>query len=91
MNKHTVANTRPEFLIDDGSMRVAENDVHAKRNNISVFNTVEKLNTLTSVFINYLTAVATAKGTIFTIHQPPQQQPEEGATPSRRKTHNNAR
>ena len=42
-------------------MRVAENDANTKRNNISVFNTVERLNKHPSVFINYLRALASAK------------------------------
>ncbi|MFM7983286.1 MAG: hypothetical protein ACKPKO_28590, partial [Candidatus Fonsibacter sp.] len=52
LNQHTVANTRPEFLIEDGRMRVAENDANAKRKSISVFNTVDRLNKYPSVFIN---------------------------------------
>ena len=52
LNRHTVANTRPEFLIEDGRMRVAENEANAKRKSISVFNTVERLHKHPSVFIN---------------------------------------
>ena len=71
LNKHTVANTRPEFLIEDGRMRVAENEANAKRKSISVFNTVERLNKHPSVFINYLRVLASAKGMTFTIQYPP--------------------
>ena len=49
LNKHTVTNTRPEFLIEDRVMRVAENDANSKRKSISVFNTVERLNRRPSV------------------------------------------
>ena len=52
LNKHTVANTRPEVLIKGGRMRVAENEANAKRNVISVRNTAEKLNKHPSLFIN---------------------------------------
>ena len=83
LSNQTVANTRPEFLTEDGRMRIAENGANPKRNNISVFNTVEKLNKHRSVFINYLLALASATGISFTIQQPPQQQPEEGATPNK--------
>ncbi|MFM7983953.1 MAG: hypothetical protein ACKPKO_31975 [Candidatus Fonsibacter sp.] len=71
LNKHTVANARPEFLIEAGRMRVAENEANAKRNIISVFNTGERLNKHPSVFINYLRALAHAKGTTFAFQHPP--------------------
>ena len=82
LNKHTVTNTRPEFLIEDGVMRVAENEANAKRNIISVFNTVERLNKHPSVFINYLRVLANAKGMTFNIQHPPAPAPtqEETAT-----------
>ena len=80
LNKHTVTNTRPEFLIEDGVMRVAENDANTKRKNISVFNTVERLNKHPSVFINYLRVLANAKGMKFIIQQPPTPTEEENAT-----------
>ena len=70
LNKHAVANTRPEFLIEDGRMRVAENEANAKRKSISVFNTVERLNKHPSVFINYLRVSALTKGMTFTIQYP---------------------
>ncbi|MFM7907712.1 MAG: hypothetical protein ACKPA9_21910, partial [Microcystis sp.] len=41
LNKHMLTNTRPEFLIEDGRMRV--NEANAKRHRISVCNTVEQL------------------------------------------------
>ena len=82
LNKQTVANTRPEFGIEDGRMRMAEHEAKAKRKQISVFNTFEKLSKHPSVFINYLRALASARGMAFTI----QQQPEEGAAPQRNKT-----
>ncbi|MFM7980836.1 MAG: hypothetical protein ACKPKO_16115, partial [Candidatus Fonsibacter sp.] len=71
LNKHTVANARPEFLIEHGRMRVAENEANAKRKSISVYITVKRLNTHPSVFINYLRALASAKGMTFTIQYPP--------------------
>ncbi|MFM7979069.1 MAG: hypothetical protein ACKPKO_07095, partial [Candidatus Fonsibacter sp.] len=74
-NKHTVANARPEFLIEDGRMRIAENEANAKRNSISVFNTVEQLNKHPSVFINYLRVFANAKGRTFNIQHPPAEEP----------------
>ncbi|MFM7980036.1 MAG: hypothetical protein ACKPKO_12040, partial [Candidatus Fonsibacter sp.] len=80
LNKHTVANTRPEFLIEDGVMRVAENEAPAKRKSISVFNTVERLNKHPSVFINYLRVLANAKGMTFNIQYPPAPAEEETAT-----------
>ncbi|MFM7986797.1 MAG: hypothetical protein ACKPKO_46535, partial [Candidatus Fonsibacter sp.] len=70
LNQHTVTNTRPEFLIEDGVMRVAENGAESKRNSISVFNTVERLNNHPSVFINYLRVLANAKGMTFNIQYP---------------------
>ena len=36
MNKQTLSSMRPEFLVEGGRMRVAENEANAKRNNISV-------------------------------------------------------
>ena len=92
LNKVTVANTRPEFLIEDGVMRVAENDANSKRKSISVFNTVERLNKHPSVFINYLRVLASAKGKAFTIQYPPEEplDPQEDqattAAPQRKKT-----
>ena len=86
LNKVTVANTKPEFLIENGVMRVAENDANTKRKNISVFNTVERLNKHPSVFINYLRVLANAKGMTFTIQQPPPPPKEEQAPPERKKT-----
>ena len=92
LNKHMVANARTEFLIEDGRNRVAENDAYAKRNIISVFNTVERLNKHPSVFINYLRVLASAKGMTFTIQYPPAEEPpvEDQATtaaaPQRKKT-----
>ncbi|MFM7980809.1 MAG: hypothetical protein ACKPKO_15965, partial [Candidatus Fonsibacter sp.] len=77
LNKHTVTNTRPEFLFEDGVMRVAENDANAKRKSISVFNTVERLNKHPSVFINYLSVLANAKGMTFNIQHPPAPAPAE--------------
>ncbi|MFM7980744.1 MAG: hypothetical protein ACKPKO_15635, partial [Candidatus Fonsibacter sp.] len=71
LNQHTVTNTRPEFLNEDGVMRVAENEANSKRKSISVFNTVERLNKHPSVFINYLRALANAKGMTFNIQYPP--------------------
>ncbi|MFM7977974.1 MAG: hypothetical protein ACKPKO_01550, partial [Candidatus Fonsibacter sp.] len=70
LNKHTVANTRPDFLIEDGVMRIAENEANSNRKSISVFNTVERLNNHPSVCINYLRVLASAKGMIFTISPP---------------------
>ena len=67
-------------------MRVAENDANTKRKNISVFNTVERLNKHPSVFINYLRVMANAKGMTFTIQQPPPPPEEEQAPPQRKKT-----
>ncbi len=81
-----MANARPEFLILYGRMRIAENEANANRNNSSVFKSIERLNKQPSVFINYLRALASAKGMTFTI----QQQPKEGASPQRNNT-NNAR
>ena len=78
LNQHTVANTRPEFLIEDGRMRVAENEANSKRKSISVFNTVERLNKHPSVFINYLRVVAIAKSMTCNIQYPPTE--EEPAT-----------
>ena len=46
LNKHTVTNTRPEIFIEDGVVRVAENEANSKRKSISVFNTVERLKQL---------------------------------------------
>jgi hypothetical protein len=90
LNKLTVANTRPEFLIEDGVVRVAENDANSKRKSTSVFNTVERLNKHPSVFINCLRVLASAKGTTFTVqHPPPPEEPEEDQTtapPQRKKT-----
>ncbi|MFM7978562.1 MAG: hypothetical protein ACKPKO_04535, partial [Candidatus Fonsibacter sp.] len=77
LNKHTVANTRPEFLIEDGRMRIAENEANAKRKIMSVFNTVERLNKHPSVFINYLRVLANAKIMTFTIQHPPAPAEEE--------------
>ena len=74
LNQHTVTNTRPEFLIEDGVMRVAENEANSKRKSISVFNTVERLNKHPSVFINYLRVLANAKGMTFNIQHPPHPQ-----------------
>ncbi|MFM7987399.1 MAG: hypothetical protein ACKPKO_49615, partial [Candidatus Fonsibacter sp.] len=68
LNQHTVTNTRPEFLIEDGVMRVAENDANTKRKSISVFNTVERLNKHPSVFINYLRVLANARVLTFNTH-----------------------
>ncbi|MFM7987924.1 MAG: hypothetical protein ACKPKO_52285, partial [Candidatus Fonsibacter sp.] len=80
LNRHTVTNTRPEFLIEDGVMRVAENEVNSKRKHISVFNTVERLNKHPSVFINYLRVLANAKGMTFNIQYPPAPAEEDPAT-----------
>ena len=94
LTRHTVTNTRPEFLIEDGVMRVAENEANAKRKSISVFNTVERLNKHPSLFINYLRVLASAKGMTFTIQHPPAPTPTEEetatddqpATPQKNKT-----
>ena len=51
-------------------MRVAEIEANAKRDIISVFNTVERLNKRPSVFINYLRVLALAKSMTFTIQYP---------------------
>jgi ribosome-associated protein len=48
-----------------------------KAQNIAVFNTVECLNKHPSVCINYLRALASAKGMAFTIKHPPPPPPEE--------------
>ena len=77
-----MANTRPEFLIEDGRMRVAENEANANRKHISVFNAVEGQKSHLRVFIIYLRALATAQGTAVIIQQPPR----EGAVPQRDKT-----
>ncbi|MFM7983362.1 MAG: hypothetical protein ACKPKO_28970, partial [Candidatus Fonsibacter sp.] len=90
INKHTVANTRPELLIEDGVMSVAENDANSKRKSISVFNTVERLSKHPSVFINYLPVLASAKGMTFNIQYPPtEEEPateDQAATPQKKKT-----
>ncbi|MFM7982258.1 MAG: hypothetical protein ACKPKO_23360, partial [Candidatus Fonsibacter sp.] len=62
LNKHTVANTRPEFLIEDSRTRVAETEANAKRKSIPVYNTVERLNKHPSVFINYLRVFGDRQG-----------------------------
>ena len=73
LNKVTVANTRPELLIEDGVMRVAENDANAKRKSITVFSsTVERLNKHPSEFVNCLRVLASAKGMTFTCQYPPE-------------------
>ncbi|MFM7987718.1 MAG: hypothetical protein ACKPKO_51245, partial [Candidatus Fonsibacter sp.] len=71
LNKHTVTHTRPEFLMGDGVMRVAENEANSKRKIISGFHTVERLNKHPSVFINYLRVLAHAKCMTFAIQYPP--------------------
>ncbi|MFM7980871.1 MAG: hypothetical protein ACKPKO_16290, partial [Candidatus Fonsibacter sp.] len=89
LNKQTVANARPEFLIEDGRMRVAENEANAKPNIISVYNTAEQLNNHPSVFINYLRVLATAKGMTFTFQYPPAEEPpaeDQAVAPQRKKT-----
>ena len=90
LNQHTVTNTRPEFLIEDGRMRVAENEANSKRKSISVFNTVERLNKHPSVFINYLRVLANAKGMTFNIQYPPtEEEPateDQAAAPQKKKT-----
>ncbi|MFM7984291.1 MAG: hypothetical protein ACKPKO_33705, partial [Candidatus Fonsibacter sp.] len=63
--------TPAEFLIEDGRMRVAENEANAKRKSMSVYNTVKRLNKHPSVFINYLRVLASAEGMAFTIQNPP--------------------
>ncbi|MFM7978871.1 MAG: hypothetical protein ACKPKO_06105, partial [Candidatus Fonsibacter sp.] len=91
LNKHTVTNARPEFLIDDGVMRVAENHANSKRKSTSVFNTVERLNKHPSVFINYLRVLASAKGMTFNIQYPPTEEypateDQAAAAPQKKKT-----
>ncbi|MFM7985313.1 MAG: hypothetical protein ACKPKO_38945, partial [Candidatus Fonsibacter sp.] len=81
-------------MIEDGVMRVAENEANSKRKSISAFNTVERLNKHPSVFINYLRVLANAKGMTFNIQHPPAPAPTEEetatddqpATPQKKKT-----
>ena len=90
LNNQTVANTRPEILIEDGRMRIAENEANAKRKSISVPNLVKRLNKHHSVFINYLRVLALAKGMTFNIQYAPlsaEEAPaEDQAAPEREKT-----
>ena len=80
LTKQTVANALPQFLIEDGRMRVAENEANAKRKGVSVYNTVKRLNERPSAFINYLRVLAAAKGMTFTI----QELPKEEEAPKRK-------
>ena len=67
LNKHTVQHTSPEFLINGNYLELADNERNQRRKMISIYNTVEKLNKHSSIFINYLRVLATAKGMGFEI------------------------
>ena len=87
LNKQTVANTRPEFLIEDGRMRIAENEANAKRKRISVFNTVKRSSTSTRASSSTTSGcLASAKGMTFTIQYAPRPE-QEAATEERSQRH----
>ena len=67
LNKHTVQ-PGVQFVITGSQLRLAES-VDTRRKNISVFNTVERLNKNPSLFINYLRILAEQKGMGFEIDQ----------------------
>ena len=78
LDRQTVQNTRLEFMVSDGELSVSENDRNSRRKQISVFNTVERLNKHQSLYINYLRVLAIGKGMKFTIQGAPAK--EEGET-----------
>jgi hypothetical protein len=80
LNKHTVQ-PGARFAVTGNLLRLEE-CVDTRRKNISVFNTVERLNKNPSLFINYLRVLAEAKGIGFVIDQeaaPRVETPIEGA------------
>jgi hypothetical protein len=79
LDRQTVQNTRLEFMVSDGELSVSENDRNSRRKQISVFNTVEKLNKHQSLYINYLRVLAIGKGMKFTIQGAPAKEEGEGS------------
>jgi hypothetical protein len=67
LNQHTVQ-PGARFVITGNRLTLAES-VDTRRKNISVFNTVERLNKNPSLFINYLRVLAEGKGMGFVIDQ----------------------
>ena len=80
LNRHTVETTRAEFVFEDGESKVQENALNKHRNSISIYNTVERLNKYSSLFINYLRRLAEAKGIKFEVQAKP-----EGKTTTKKK------
>ena len=85
-NKHTVDETRAEFIFEDGEIKMQENALNKHRKSISIYNTVEQLNKHPKLFINYLRRLAEAKGIKFEV-----QAKTEGTTTTKRKTKANVK
>ena len=76
LDRQTVQNTRLEVMVSEGELSVSENDRNSRRKQISVFNTVEKLNKHPSLYINYLRVLVLGKGMTFTIQGVPAKEGE---------------
>ena len=88
LNRHTVDTTRAEFIIEDGELVLEEKTISKQRKNISIYNTVERLNKHPSVFINYLRVLAEGKGIKFQIQAAPE---EQKGQPKKKKTKKQAK
>jgi len=75
LNKHTVDETRAEFIFEDGEIKMKENALNKHRKSISIYNEVERLNKHPKLFINYLRRLAEAKGIKFEVQAKPKGQP----------------
>ncbi len=72
LNKHTVDETRAEFIFEDGEIKMQENVLNKHCKSISIYNTVEQLNKHPKLFINYLRRLAKAKGIKFEVQAKPE-------------------
>ena len=52
LNRHTVDNMRAEFVLEDGEIQLKESALSKHRKSISIYNTVERFNKHSSIFIN---------------------------------------
>ena len=86
LNKHTVDETRAEFIFEDGEIKMQENALNKHRKSISIYNEVERLNKHPKLFINYLRRLAEAKGIKFEV-----QAKTEGTTTTKKKTKANVK
>ena len=79
LNKAAVDNTPLAFMVKEGYLEI-DKERHSRRKTVSIYNTTEKLNKHTSLFINYLKGMCISKGMDFQITQRPADSPKAKKT-----------